>query len=83
MEASSTAPGVGGDGNSGNDKLDTKNRARQEAYGALVKTNAEIFRLSNDGRFPAKVSLSFAEQSKVKKSAVHFFLLHRLRRVPR
>lgn len=34
-------------------------------YGALVKTNSEIFRLSNDGRFPAKVSLSFKEQPKV------------------
>ena len=67
--ASSTPLSAGGSRSSSDDKLHSKNRTKQEAHGALVKTNAEIFRLSNDGRFPAKVSLSFAEQSKVNRKS--------------
>lgn len=66
VEAPPPSTPLTGRGSSSDDKLHAKNRAAQEAYVALVKTNAEIFRLSNDGRFPAKVSLSFAEQSKVR-----------------
>ncbi|CAM9169791.1 unnamed protein product [Choristocarpus tenellus] len=34
-------------------------RAEEEAHRALVKINAEIFRISNNGRFPAHVMLAF------------------------
>lgn len=45
--------------------------AMEEEHGALVKTNADTFRLSNDGRFAAKVSLAFEKQSNVRASDVH------------
>lgn len=41
-------------------------RAKEEAHSSLVKTNSETFRLSNDGRFPVKVSLAFENQPQVR-----------------
>lgn len=42
-----------------------KLRAKGEAHEALVKTNSETFRISNDGRFPTRVSLAFEDQVKL------------------
>lgn len=71
--APDTVSGAGvGDPHSANaakaSSMPLKLRAKEEAYAALVKTNSETFRLSNDGRFPAKVSLAFEQQPQVRKS---------------
>lgn len=60
-EKVSAAVGAGGD-----EKLIAKTHAKEDAFEALVKTNAEVFRVSNDGRFPATVSLAFEGQTQVK-----------------
>lgn len=39
---------------------------RDERHAALVKSNSETFRLSNGGRFPARVSLMFESQLQVR-----------------
>lgn len=52
-------------GAGGGEKLLAKARAKEEAHVTLVKTNAETFRLSNDGKFPVKVSLAFEKQPQV------------------
>lgn len=54
-------------GGGGGEKLVAKLRAKEEAHAALVKTNSETFRLSNDGRFPAKVYLAFEKQPQVSR----------------
>lgn len=40
----------------------------EERHAALIKTNAETFRLTNDGRFSTRVSLAFENQSQVSDS---------------
>lgn len=50
----------------GGERLLTKVRAKEQIYSALLETNSETFRLSNDGRFPVKVSLTFENQPQVK-----------------
>lgn len=54
---------------SGGEKLLAKVRAKENTYSALVKTNSETFRLSNDGRFPVKVSLAFEDQPQVRSAS--------------
>lgn len=61
-KAVAAAAGAGG---SGKERLLSKIRAKEEAHASLVKTNSETFRLSNDGRFPVKISLAFEEQPQV------------------
>lgn len=56
---------VAAGGAGGGEKLLAKARAKEEAHATLVKTNAETFRLSNDGKFPVKVSLAFEKQPQV------------------
>lgn len=60
------AAGGAGAGGSGRERLLSKVRAKEEAHSSLVKTNSETFRLSNDGRFPVKVSLAFENQPQVR-----------------
>lgn len=55
-----------GAGGSGRERLLSKVRAKEEAHSSIVKTNSETFRLSNDGRFPVKVSLAFENQPQVR-----------------
>lgn len=66
-EEKAVAAGAGaGAGGSGGDRLLSKVRAKEEVHSSLVKTNSETFRLSNDGRFPVKVSLAFENQPQVR-----------------
>lgn len=66
MTSEEKAAAAGG-GGGGGERLLAKVRAKEEIYATLVKTNSETFRLSNDGRFPVKVSLAFEDQPQVKR----------------
>ncbi|CAM9160782.1 unnamed protein product, partial [Discosporangium mesarthrocarpum] len=46
---------------SAGDKVLAKFKAKEEAHAALVSTNAETFRITNNGRFPARVALAFEQ----------------------
>lgn len=60
-------PDSDGVGSVGVGKTLTRSLTKEELFAALLKTNADTFRLSNDGRFPAKVSLAFEKQAQVKQ----------------
>lgn len=61
MTSEEKAAAAGG----GGERLLAKVRAKEQIYSTLVNTNSETFRLSNDGRFPVKVSLAFEDQPQV------------------
>lgn len=65
MTSEEKAAAAGGGGGGGGERLLAKVRSKEQMYADLVKTNSETFRLSNDGRFPVKVSLAFEDQPQV------------------